>query len=299
MKKVGLIDVDSHNFPNLCLMKISTFHKWEGDIVEWYDGRKHYDIVYMSRVFTDSYSKDYTKKVNADKVIRGGTGYGLDNVLPDDIEHCFPDYSLYPKFKDVAFGFLTRGCPRNCDFCIVSGKEGKKSVKVADLDEFWNGQKEIRLLDPNMFACKDWRVLVDQLISSNSYVDFTQGVDIRLMTKEKIRAIDDIKLKMIHFAWDDPKNDLIPYFERFNQYSNIKNSRKKRVYVLTNFGSTHVEDLYRVHTLRDLGYDPYIMIYEKYTAPKETRLLQQWVNNKYFFRACKCFKDFDPVNRGR
>jgi len=121
-------------------MKLSAYHRARGDTVEWHDGRKYYDLVYMSRVFTDTYSKDDTKTVHADKIIRGGTGYGLDNKLPDVVEHACPDYRLYPQFAGTAYGFLSRGCPRGCGFCIVGKKEGRKSVAVADLSEFWRGE---------------------------------------------------------------------------------------------------------------------------------------------------------------
>ena len=144
--RVGLIDVDSHNFPNLCLMKLSEYHTRRGDRVEWWDPAKQYDLVYKSRVFTDTYSKDTIQVNNADKVIQGGTGYGPGENLPHEIEHIRPDYFLYPRFLGTAYGFLSRGCPRNCGFCIVSGKEGRRSVRVADLSEFWNGEEEIKLM---------------------------------------------------------------------------------------------------------------------------------------------------------
>ena len=194
------MDVDSHRFPNLCLMKLSAHHKKMGDVVEWYDGRKHYDMVYMSRVFTDTYSKDYAGTVHADTVIKGGTGYGYDNFLLDEVEHIYPDYSLYPSFAGTAYGFLSRGCPRGCKFCIVGEKEGLQSKAVADLSEFWRGEKEIKLLDPNLLACKDWERLLKQLIESRATVDFTQGLDIRLITPEIVDILNRVNTKMLHFA---------------------------------------------------------------------------------------------------
>lgn len=138
---IGLIDVDSHNFPNLALMKLSAWHKAQGDTVEWWWGFGEYDRVYMSKVFDATYSADQPEPLNAREVMRGGTGYGLDNRLPDEVEHIYPDYSIYPELtKETAYGFLTRGCPRACGFCIVAGKEGRVSVKVADLDHWWRGQ---------------------------------------------------------------------------------------------------------------------------------------------------------------
>lgn len=130
--KIGLIDVDGHNFPNLPLMKLSAWHKRQEDTVEWYDPltawRSPLDRVYMSKVF--QYTPDYQHPVCAQEIIRGGTGYYYPvggNTLPNEVEHIYPDYSLYPELcRNTAYGFLTRGCPRGCGFCIVGQKEGKK-----------------------------------------------------------------------------------------------------------------------------------------------------------------------------
>ena len=201
--RVGLIDVDSHNFPNLCLMKLSEYHTRHGDRVEWWDPAKQYDLVYKSRVFTDTYSKDTIQVSNADKVIQGGTGYGPGENLPHEIEHIRPDYFLYPRFLGTAYGFLSRGCPRNCGFCIVSGKEGRKSVKVADLSEFWKWQPEIKIMDANLLACPDHERLIEQLIESRALVDFTQGLDIRLISRDNVSLLNKVRTKAVHFAWDN------------------------------------------------------------------------------------------------
>lgn len=292
--KIGLIDVDGHNFPNLALMKISAWHKAQGDDVEWCFPLDHYDIVYQSKVFDETYTPDIDWTPMADKVIKGGTGYGLDNTLPYEIEHSYPDYSIYPELtKDTAYGFLTRGCPRGCKFCIVASKEGRRSYKVADLSEFWNGQKNISLLDPNILACREHPDLLRQLIDSKACVDFNQGLDIRLTNEENIALINEIKVKKIHFAWDNAQDDLKPYFERYKALAKHKPHGKfGTVYCLTNFGSTMEENLYRIYTLRDLGYDPYVMVYDKPNAPKEIRDLQRWVNNIYIFRSCERFEDY-------
>lgn len=292
--KIGLLDVDGHRWSNICLMKLSAYHKARGDTVEWHDGRKTYDLVYMSRVFTDTYSKDYAGKVKADWVIKGGTGYGLGNRLPEEVEHMRPDYGLYPEFAGTAYGFLSRGCPRNCPFCIVGEKEGRRAFAVADLSEFWGGEKEIKLLDANILACPDWKRLLGQLADSGAMVDFTQGLDVRLITPEKVELLNRIKTKMLHFAWDNPEEDLRPYFQRFSELTSVKDYRKRRVYVLTNYGSTQEQDLYRIYTLREMGFEPFVMVYEKPTAPPETRRLQRWVNNKWFFHAVPDFQDFAP-----
>lgn len=295
--KIGLYDADSHNWPNLCLMKLSAHHKNRGDSVEMWIPEGSYDLVYKSRVFTDTYSKDTMVVPNAAHVICGGTGYGPSPNLPDAVEHTRPDYSLYPQFQGIAYGFLTRGCPRNCGFCIVSGKEGRRSRQVADLSEFWDGQREIKLLDPNLLACPDHEKLILQLADSRAWVDFTQGLDIRLVTPDNAALLNRVRTKMIHFAWDDPNVDLTPYFRRFFELTHIHDFRRLRVYVLTNFGSTHEQDLYRVETLRGMGYDPYVMIYDRPTAPKITRQLQRWVNNKRIFYTVDKFENYNPGGR--
>ena len=296
--RIGLIDVDSHRWPNLCLMKLSAYHKGRGDTVEWWTPDGHYDLVYKSRVFTDAYSKDTITVTNADEVICGGTGYGPGPNLPDAVEHTRPDYALYPQFPDTAYGFLSRGCPRNCGFCIVSGKEGQRSRQVADLSEFWDGQKEIILLDPNLLACSEHEKLILQLAESRAQVDFSQGLDVRLITPDNVALLNKVRTKAIHFAWDDPNVDLTGHFRRFLELTNIQNFRRRKVYVLTNYGSTHEQDLYRVNVLRGLGYDPYVMIYDRPSAPPITRQLQRWVNSKPIFHTVKDFADYLPGKRG-
>ena len=299
--RIALIDVDGHNFPNLPIMKLSAWHKQHGDLVEWYDPltawNRSPDLVYMSKVFT--FTADYPHPVNATKIIKGGTGYFYPyggKTLPDEAEHIYPDYGLYPQYtRDTAFGFLTRGCPRGCGFCIVGEKEGRKSQKVADLEEFWHGQKHIKLLDPNMYACKDWKDLSQQLIDSGARIDFTQGCDIRLMTAEKIEHIRKMNIKQIHFAWDryEEKDDIVPKFEMFQEMTGWKRD-KTTVYVLTGYDTTLEQDLERIYLLRDMGYSPYVMIYDKYKKQKKDPLirLQRWVNSRVAFAVCKRFEDY-------
>ena len=297
--RIGLIDVDSHNFPNLCLMKLSAYHKAQGHQVCFWNPLFYFDVVYKSRVFTDTYSKDNITVRNAGQVIKGGTGYGPGSDLPDEIEHSYPDYSLYPQYSETAYGFLSRGCPRGCGFCIVGGKEGRKSRKVADLSEFWRGQREIKLMDANLLACPDHEKLLLQLAKSRALVDFSQGLDIRLITRDNVALLNQVRTKTVHFAWDNPDEDLTRYFRQFLEWTSIKNPRLRRVYLLTNYGSTHEQDLYRVETLRQMGFDPYVMIYEKPTAPPITRHLQRWVNNKRLFYAIPSFSDYEPVKKLR
>lgn len=293
--KIGLIDVDSHNFPNLALMKISAYHKALGDDVEWWWGWGQYDRVYMSKVFDDTYSPDHPEPVNAKEIIKGGTGYGLDNKLPAEIEHMYPDYSLYPELtKEKSFGFLTRGCPNNCSFCIVCAKEGRKSYKVADLSEWWNGQKNIVLQDPNLLACREHMDLLAQLADSKAWVDMNQGLDARMLTLENIDALNKVKIKRIHFAWDlmDRSEAILKGLNMYLEHGRIKDAARREVYVLTNFNTTMEENLYRIYTLRDMGFDPYVMVYDKPHAPKEIRRLQRWCDNKFVFKSCPDFADY-------
>lgn len=250
--KIGLIDVDGHNFPNLALMKISAYHKAKGDEVEWCIPLLHYDIVYQSKVFDDTYSNDIDFTPLADKIIKGGTGYGLDNKLPDKIEHQYPDYHLYedkiPWIRDTSMGFLTRGCPRACHFCIVAEKEGRCSKKVADLSEWHHNQPYIKLLDPNILAYREHMDLLQQLADSKAYVDFTQGLDARLLTEESIALINQIRLKEIHFAWDYMKEEkaVLSGLLLYKKYAKHKpHGHYGAVYVLCNYDTTMEENLYQ------------------------------------------------------
>lgn len=312
--KIGLYDVDSHNFPNLPLMKISAWHKSQGDEVEWWFPMMHYDKVYVSKVFGDEYSQMDMTAISADEIVFGGTGFAItvengkevyhkdrDKDLPYEIEHIYPDYSLYPELtKDKAYGFLTRGCCNNCSFCIVSQKEGMCSHKVADLSEWWRGQKEIILLDANILACKDRISLLQSLIDSGATVDFTQGLDARFITPEIAEMLGKIKTKMYHFAFDFMKNEkqIVKGLKTFVDI--VKpDERKCCVYVLTNYDTTFEQDYYRIKKLQELGLSPDVRIYRKNTAPPITRDLQRWCNNRFIYRSGVDFYDYIPRADGK
>ena len=310
--KIGLIDVDGHNFPNIPLMKISAWHKKQGDHVEWYEPllSGHMDKVYMSKIF--SFTPDYEYFIDADEIQKGGSGYCIELVdgkeiyhkendisLPYEIEHIYPDYEIYydkvPETKNTAYGFMSRGCPRGCNFCHVKDKEGTMSYKVANLGEFWKGQKFIELCDPNPIACKEWKDILQQLIDSKAWVDFNQGIDVRMLTEEKIEYIKRIKTKSIHMAWDryEDKDIIVPKFKAFKEMTGIDH-RKLIVYVLCNFNTTIEQDLERIYTLREIGYDPYVMLYDKEHIPKgsELKKMQRWVNNRFIFAKTPRFEDY-------
>ena len=313
--KIGLYDVDSHNFPNLALMKISAYHKARGDDVEFMLPLCHYDKVYVSKVFGDEYSRLPNFCIQADEVIFGGTGFAItvengkevyhkdrDKDLPYEIEHIYPDYSLYPELtKDTAYGFLTRGCCNNCSFCIVSQKEGRCSTKVADLSEFWRGQKFVKLLDPNILACKDRIELLKQLRDSGARIDFTQGLDARFITEEVAYLLKDIKKETVHFAFDFMKNEKA-IVKGLKTYASIVklpyNCAERSVYMLTNYDTTHEEDLRRIKLIEECGFVPDVRIYRKNTAPQITRDLQRWCNNRFLYKSTK-WEDYIPRKDGK
>lgn len=299
---VGILDIDSHNFPNLALMKVSSYHKQKGDDVEWVNHFKQYDKVYVSKTFGDEYSYYDNTIINAKEIVYGGTGFAInvvggvevyessnDQPLPYEIEHCCPDYELYPEYKN-AIGFLTRGCPNNCPFCIVSKKEGRISQKVANLDEWYRGQSHIDLLDPNILACKDRIELLEQLKETNARVNFEQGLDARFLNKEVVDMLASMKIINYHFAFDlmENKDRIVKGLELFR--SEIK--QEAVCYVLTNYNTTHEEDIERIKILQSLDILPYVMVYRKSTAPKITRQMQRWCNNRFIYKSCPNFEDY-------
>ena len=241
--RIGLIECDSHHFPNLPLMKISAWHNSQGDSVEWYEPllSGHMDKVYVSKVF--SFSDDYPYPIDADEIVRGGSGYCIelvdgkevyhterDKPLPDYIEHIYPDYDLYPDLtKDTAYGFLTRGCPRSCPFCIVGKKEGTRSRKVADLSEFWHGQKNIVLCDPNILGYKGHMELLQQIVDSKAKIEFNQGLDIRFVNDVNIELIKQIKLNIVHVAFDrwQDKDIIEPRLKLFKEKTGLNKVYKR------------------------------------------------------------------------
>jgi len=318
---VGLIDVDGHNWPNLALMRISAWHKRQGDTVEWYQGpmiRPWYDIVYMSKVFSNEYTPDIDERtiINAGEIRKGGTGYAISlgadgkehfdeakhKKLPQEVERCFPDYSIYPDCR-FAVAMTSRGCPNDCGFCHVSQKEGRCSVMVASVSDFWRpdiGKDEIQVLDANITACLQKRQLFSQYRQTGALIEFNQGLDIRRIDEADIEDINAMRLKNIHFAWDRTDLDLRKRFEFYKARAEHKpNGGYGTVYVLTNYDNCTVDEhirlaLWRIYELEGMGYDPYLMVYDKPHAPQKLKEMQRWCNNKWIFKKCKRFEDYKP-----
>lgn len=290
--KIGLIDVDGHNgFPNLALMRISAWHKAQGDSVEWWNGFLHYDRVYMSKVFT--FSPDIDTVINADEIIRGGTGYKDYGSLPPEIESTYPDYSIYPKFK-AAIGFLTRGCIRNCPWCIVPRKEGHirpaatwQQIKRPD-------SREIIFLDNNVLACDHGLAQIEDMGGNPVWVDFNQGLDARLITPEVAKLLAGLRwIRFVRMSCDT--SAMLPVIERAARYLQEAGVARSRLwaYVLVQ----DVEEAYRrVLELDKIGVAPFAQPYRDYDGgepTQEQKDFARWVNNKATFRSCR-WEDFRP-----
>lgn len=240
------------------------------------------------------------------KLLGGGSGYCIelvdgkeiyhterDQALPEEIEHIYPDYSLYPLLTyDKAFGYLTRGCPRNCGFCHTTQKDGCRSYKVADLSEFWNGQKNIVLLDQNILACRDHMDLLDQLIESKAKVEFNGGLDIRLVNERNIEKLRQIKINMIHFAFDryQDKDIIVRKLKLFTEMTGYER-HKIMVYVLCNYDTTVEQDLERIMICREMNLQPFPMIYDKEHADPVYRKMQRWCN-PFIFQNVPTFEEY-------
>jgi len=314
--KIGLWS-DAVNFPSLPLMKIAAYHKWRGDTVKLIDDFSElFDVAYCSKTFNLPGIKkipQLSRMPLADKIITGGTGFAIkivdrkerydpaeDSALPREIENIYPDYGLYPTVtKDTAFGFITRGCPNYCPFCVVSRKERARSVQVAELPEFWRGQKVIKLMDANLLACENAAAILASLIQSGAEFDFTQGLDARYVDEETARLLCGVRIKMVHFAFDLMRNeaDIIRGLALFRKHFR-KSDRQCKVYILTNYNTTSAEDWYRVQRVTELGYSPDVRIYRKGTHNPFLTDLSRWANNTRIYRSCT-FADFVPRKDGK
>ena len=287
--KIGLIDVDGHNFPNFALMKIASYHKAKGDEVEWVNGFERYNRIYKSKVFT--FTPDDMTAYMADEIIQGGTGYDIKSRLPDEIEaHRGLDYSIYPQHP-FSIQFYSRGCIRHCPFCLVHDKEG--GIRSVD-PVTWNPKAEwIEVLDNNFFASPDWRDAIKDLRAQRLPVKF-HGVDVRIMDEEQAEALNSVKMKgYVHIAWDLPQLDLTQRLEAMVKY--IK-PYKIACYVLVGFNSTREQDLHRLNTLKRLGILPFVQPFRDYTNNRKPTLyekdLGRWANRAWLFKSMD-FEDYE------
>lgn len=290
--EVALIDVDS-KIPNLALMKLSAYHKRHGDNVKFYEPLlDHPDLCYASKIFDFTPEPDYWPDC---EIVRGGVAYDRKLHLPEEAEHIMPDYGLYNC--EYALGRFTRGCPNNCPWCVVPSMDGHEVRQVADLNEFWDGQQVVRLLDDNIMADSDIFCRACEQLSKAEVKVIWEALDIRLVTPETARALASVKQgKSIHFAWDShAQDDAVPRGLKYLADAGLKPWRFM-FYVLVGFGTKRDYDLYRIYTLRDLGTNPFVMPFDK--NDRYQRDLARWCNNKVLFKSIPRFEDYDcPTNR--
>jgi len=268
--EIGLYNLEPQ-IVNTALMQVSKYHKDKGDQVELYSPLKKYDKVYAFSIFKFT-DKGYVKK----DMICGGSGFDIKTKLPKEIEDCDYDWSLYPKC-DFSIIWFSRGCIRNCPFCLVKDKEGFiHSVKPKNLNP--NG-KYIKVTDNNFFANPKWKEAIKQLKKWDQLIEFQCGIDLRLLTKDHCKVLQKLKIKkMLHTAWDNPKENLINKFKLLIKY--IKPYRIMS-YVLIGYWSTPEQDLFRVMELKKLGVKPFVMPYNK--KDKYQKAFARYVNRKEIF----------------
>lgn len=294
--KVGLIAVDSY-YPNLALMKISQYHKNKGDTVEWVSPMFEYDRVYMSKVFT--FTDDYYPLINTEEVFKGGTGYDIHSNLPKEIEHVIPDYSLYSQIDNkTAYGFLTRGCPNKCKWCIVPKKEGKITPYM-DIEEIAvNGRKNIILMDNNVLASDYGLQQIEKIISMGVRVDFNQGLDARLVTEDIAKLLAKVKwLKHIRFGCDTPGQ--IAECDRAATLLD-KYGYKKEYFFYCILSNDFKECFERVNYWKKKGkrYIPYCQPYrdldkKEQIIPQWQKDMARWANRRELYKSMD-FKDYTP-----
>lgn len=293
---IGLLAVDS-NYPNLALMKISSYHKARGDKVGWYNPFDHYDKVYMAKVF--SFTEDYRQWItNADQIEKGGTGYDIKKVLLPEIDRMIPDYDLYNVDKNLAYGFLTRGCPNRCKWCVVPAKEGNIAPYM-DIAEVSAGRKNVILMDNNVLASEYGLQQIEKIISMGVRVDFNQGLDARLVTDDMARLLAKVKwIKRIRFGCDTPGQ--IAECERATALID-KYGYKGEYFFYCILLNDFKEAFTRVNYWRTKGgrFLPYCQPYRDLNNPRQIipqwqKDLAGWADKKWIFRTWCEFKDFEP-----
>ncbi len=294
--RVGILAVDSQ-YPNLALMKISAHHKKQGDDVEWYSPFENYDIVYMAKVF--SFTPEYGYYINADKVEKGGTGYDIEKKLSSEIDRLQPDYSLYPSIEsNVAYGFLTRGCPNKCKWCVVPKKEGKIAPYM-DVDEIAvDGRKNLILMDNNILASDYGLQQLEKIVARKYRVDFNQAIDARLVTPEIAELLAKVKwIKRIRFGCDTTGQiaeceraisliDKFGYKGEYFFYCILLDDFNESFNRVNHWRNKGKRFLSHCQPFRDID-NPHQII------PQWQKDMAHWADRKFIFRSCE-FKDFRP-----
>lgn len=265
--KVSLVDVDGHNFPNLALMRLSEWHKAQGDTVDWYMPMfSRPDRIYASKVFT--FTPDYAFYAATDpEPIRGGTGYQIMQDLPSEIEATAPDYSIYPDVTE-AYGFLTRGCIRKCPWCIVPHKEG--SIRIAgDIETIASGRKQAILMDNNFLAAEPDFILyqLGKIAKTGIRIDFNQGLDARLITARYAKAMSACKwIRFIRFSCDSP--EMMPHIKKAVRLLKEAGCRRPVFVYMLVYDVVEAEE--RLRSLVKLGVSPFAQPYRDFTRQSET-----------------------------
>ena len=269
-----IVNVDS-KIKNLALAKIEKYHINKGDVIKFdlpiY--RSWADKIYVSVIFT--WNKWKAEQWVSDKSTIGGSGWDLKTNLPEEIEKIHPHINC---------GFTTRGCIRNCKFCVVPTKEGKIHA-VADVYDIWDGNsKNITLMDNNILAMPDhFEKICKQLIKEKLRVDFNQGLDARLLNNDNVRLLSKIKHKEYHFAWDNIQDEKI--IKNAIKLLRENGINRSSWYVLSGFNTTFDEDLYKANELKTLNQNVYLMRYETVKNKREYIDLARWCNQPRFFQA--------------
>jgi len=283
--KIGLIDIDGHNFPNLALMKISSFHKSFGHEVNWINFYEQYDKVYISKIFT--FSPDNGFVINSKEIIKGGTGYDPKIELPSYIDKLTCDYTLYPKFES-AYGFITRGCPNKCSWCIVPEKEGNIR-RYMDIETILQGRKSAILMDNNILASDYGLEQIEKIIRLKIKVDFNQGLDARLIDRPIAKLLSRVKwLKPVRLSCDTL--NMIKPVKKAMRYLREYDCTPQSYYI--NVLVKDVESaLKRVKLLQKWDLDPFAQPYIEYSTkkriPHEQEKFARWVNHKAIFNSVK------------
>jgi hypothetical protein len=265
-------------FPNYALMKISAYHKLLGDVVEWWIPNGEYDRVYSSKVFS------FTPE-NPDlpsDTIKGGTGYGLFSDLPPKIDEMFPDYSLYPAC-DYAIGYITRGCPNHCRWCVVPRKEGAIKPYRTWQQLVRPDTDKLVLMDNNILACDCGVEQLKSLIDSGYRIDLNQGMDARLVTDDIAQILSKLKwIKYLRFSCDTTTQ--IEHIQKTAEMLGKRGIKPYRlfIYLLVTEDLDNAE--YRVEQLKNLrGITIYAQAERKLDGESKPNALQKEFCQRYVY----------------